>query len=151
MPEIHNTFIESSLSDALNTMAFISPMPPEDLTPPPEPALLTRIEFHGAAVGALELVCPPIFGAMLAANLLGPDSGTSDDGVGAADALRELLNVICGTMLRDSGVTGWGSVEMGVPIQRAFDLSGWNAFIDSGAVVVDADGSKLALRMIGCN
>ncbi len=147
MLKIHNDHLEASLSDALNVMAFISPMPPEDMAPPTGPALRTRIDFEGVTTGSLELVCPLAFGAMLAANLLGTEPEASDNNA-SGDALRELLNVTCGTMLRNSGATQRGAIEMGVPTQESFDISNWNTFIESDAVVVDADGCKLAIRMI---
>jgi hypothetical protein len=151
MPELGNTTVESALEDALMTMAFISPLPPEDSSPPVAPACLTRITFAGAAAGTLELVCPLALGAILAANCLGTEPDAAESVDGAPDALKELINVACGGMLRNSGATAAGLVEMTVPTLDPFDLCDWNQFIQSGAIVLDADGNKLALRMISSN
>jgi hypothetical protein len=148
MLEISHPALEQALSDALETMAFITPLPPEDASPPAGPMMLSRIEYRGAANGALELACPQAFGAMLVANLLGCPADGPDANERAADALRELINVTCGTILRSSDAIALGVVEMGVPTQAAFDLADWDAFIAARAIVIDADGHKLALRQV---
>jgi hypothetical protein len=148
MFEISRPALEQALFEALETMAFITPLPPEDASPPPGPAVLSRIEYRGAANGALELACPRAFGAMLVANLLGCPADGPDAKERAADALRELINVTCGTILRGSDAIALGVVEMGVPTQTAFDLTDWDTFIAARALLVDADGHKLALRQV---
>jgi len=148
MLEISQPALEQALSDALETMAFITPLPPGDESPPRGPIVLSRIEYRGAANGALELACAQAFGAMLVANLLGCPADGPDASQRAADALRELINVTCGTILRGSDAIAVGVVEMSVPTQGTFDLEDWNNFIAAGAIVMDADGHKLALRKV---
>jgi len=148
MLELSQTTLEQALSDALETMAFITPLPPEDESAPAGPMLLTRIEYRGAANGALELACPQAFGAILVANLLGDASAGPDADRQAADALRELINVTCGTILRGSEATALGVVEMSVPTQAPFDAADWDTFVAARALVVDAHGHKLALRQV---
>jgi chemotaxis protein CheY-P-specific phosphatase CheC len=144
-----NPSVEQALSEALETMAFITPLPPEDAAAPAGPAVLTRIEFRGPLEGALEVVAPDLFGAALAANLLGVDPTDPDAKLKGSDALRELLNIACGTLLRSTGATASGLLSMGVPTQDAFDLAEWDAFVKSdAAVVVDADGQKIAARLV---
>jgi hypothetical protein len=152
MREITTGDVESAVSDALSIMAFVSADPPQDTMPPSGSTLLTRIDFWGDAVGSLELVCPLTFGKMLADNVLGPiepESGvpSQDQSLRSADALRELINVTCGRMLRHTRSKLSGDVKMGVPTQKTFDLTGWDAFVHSGALVVEADGSKLAIKI----
>jgi hypothetical protein len=148
--ETSSQSVEQALSEALETMAFITPLPPEDNSAPQGPAVLTRIEFRGAQAGALELCTPDAFGVVLAANLLGVEPTDADAKEKTSDALRELLNVACGALLRNSGATGNGAVvEMSVPSQSKFDLAGWDAFVASpDAVVIDADGQKVAVRLV---
>ena len=148
MLEISQTTLEQALSHALETMAFITPLPPEDQSAPAGPMVLTRIEYRGPASGALELVCPLALGAILVNNLLGCEPEGPDAERQAADALRELINVTCGTILRGSDAIALGVIEMGVPTQGAFDLANWDAFIGARTLLVDADGHKLALRRI---
>jgi hypothetical protein len=145
MPELCTNNLEAAIGDALNIMAFISPVPPEDLTPPSAPLLITRIRFSGVASGTVAWVCPQSLGALLASNCMGLEPAECESGAG--DALRELLNVTCGAMLRSSGITGTGLVEMTVPTQESFDPAEWDAFVNSGAVVMDADGNKLAVHL----
>ena len=151
MPQLDNNAVESALTDALMTMAFISPLPPEDAAPPVAPLCLTCISFEGAATGTVELVCPLALGAALAANCLGAEPDSAESLEGSPDALKELINVACGEMLRNSGVTAAGLVEMNVPTHEPFELCNWDQFVDSGAIVLDAEGNKLAVRMTGCN
>jgi hypothetical protein len=153
MLEISNELLDASFGEALETMAFITPLPPDDPAAAVPPAgstlVLTRIEYRGVQCGALELLCPRRLGAMLAANLMGcePDDPEADGR--AADALREVVNITCGTMLRNSGVTASGVVEMTVPAQRELPAAGWDAFAKSaGASVFDADGCFVALRRV---
>ena len=155
MLEISNELLDASFGEALETMAFITPLPPDDpaaaaAAPPPGAALaLTRIEYRGAQSGALELLCPRRLGAMLAANLMGCEPDDPEAEARAADALRELLNITCGTMLRNSGVTATGVVEMTVPAQRDVPSADWGAFASSaGASVFDADGCFVAVRRV---
>src|SRR5258706_1056434 len=100
MLEISQPALEQALCDALETMAFITPLPPEDASPPSGPVVLSRIEYRGAANGALELACPEAFGAMLVANLLGCPADGPDANARAAHALPQLINVTCRTILR---------------------------------------------------
>jgi hypothetical protein len=149
MLEISTNLLEQALAEALETMAFISPLPPEDDAPPAAgPAVLTRLEYRGAASGAIELACPAAFGKLVAANLLGCDPDDPDAEQRAADALRELLNITCGSLLRRSIAADAELVEMSVPTQTTFDLEGWQAFVAAGATVVDGDGHKLAIRLV---
>jgi hypothetical protein len=148
MPDFDKDNLRDALVEALGTMAFVSAESPQTLSAPPGPALVTRISFNGSATGALELICPREFGVLLAANLMAcpPELAALDPTTG--DVLRELLNVTCGIMLRQSGIAARGIVEMGVPTQEPFDLASWEQLIADGAVVLDAEGHNLAVRAI---
>jgi len=137
-----------ALTESLETMAFISALPPEDALAPAGLAFFTRIEFRGASDGALELLCSREFGHLLAANLLGCAPDDPDLAQRAGDALKELINITCGTFLRNTGATARALVEMSVPVQSAFDLADWDAFVAANATILDAEGHKLALRLV---
>ncbi len=61
-----------------------------------------RIEYRGAAQGALHCWSTGEFARQLAATLLGLDPDDDASRNGATDALREFLNVVCGQL-----VTAW--------------------------------------------
>lgn len=94
--------LTSVLSDVLGDLAFMV----ADDEVPEVPAgtvwLHGEIRYTGSSVGALQLWCTRGFATRLAANLLGlePDEGEAQ--VGAEDAVREFMNVLCGQL-----VTTW--------------------------------------------
>lgn len=61
-----------------------------------------EVRYIGPVQGRLCCWCTREFATRLAANLLGIEPGSSDAQVRADDALRELLNVLCGQL-----VTSW--------------------------------------------
>jgi len=73
------------------------PEPPEV----PGPYLQAQMEFVGPFAGSIALSTPEAFCTHLAANVLGLDPDDAETGNGAADSLKELLNVICGNLLPD--------------------------------------------------
>lgn len=141
-----------AISAALETMAFITPFPPENPLADPSSPVLTRIEFRSAQrSGAIELLCDRQLGNLLAANLLGimPDDPEAIERAG--DALCELANIACGSMLRQGGAAAPGAdaagfVDMSLPRQDSIGPEGWNAFLNDGATLLDAEGLPLAIR-----
>lgn len=91
------------LSDVLGDLAF---MIADDPPPAPSPGALWlhgAIRFDGGAHhGTARVWCSRVFAQRLAANLLGLEPGEGTVQVGAEDALREFLNVLCGQL-----VTTW--------------------------------------------
>ncbi|MBU0595985.1 chemotaxis protein CheX [Candidatus Bipolaricaulota bacterium] len=57
------------------------------------------IEYYGCVNGALRLVYPEAFAIELAANLLGTDPGCEDAESQAGDAVKELMNIVCGQLV----------------------------------------------------
>ncbi len=82
-------------SDVLANLAFMF-IDESQAEPPPGPWLETSIQYQGAVRGRLSLCCPREFSETLAANLLGVDSMELEGAGPAEDAIRELLNVVCG-------------------------------------------------------
>lgn len=113
------------VSDVLGDMAFMI----TDATPSAAPTggvwLVGEIRYHGPVSGTLACWCSRPFGAQLAANLLGLDPTADDARQAADDAMRELLNVLCGHL-----VTRWFGTD------AVFNLS-----IPSVRDAVDAPGA----------
>ncbi len=57
------------------------------------------IEYRGCVSGRLNLVYPKPFSIELAANLLGTDPDSEDVELQAEDAVKELMNIICGQLV----------------------------------------------------
>jgi hypothetical protein len=139
---------------ALETLAFVSPLPePRDCAAPAEP-LLIRIAFCGSDFGAFEMVAGRAFGMMLAANLMAVDPECPEAGPTAAlaeDAMREVCNITCGLLLSQSALDGKPPAELGLPLVLPFDAAfGWEEFISNPAsLVFTAEGHSVAICIRG--
>jgi len=149
MLDLRRELIEDTFASTLETLAFITPLPPEGPPAPPANAVLVRTGFIDSRFGAVELIAGVAFGRLLLANLLniGPESPDSTEQ--AIDALKELTNVVCGRVLRKLSEQGAGSFQMGIPQAAPADLDkDWKAFLrDPSACVFDAEGNTLAVRI----
>jgi hypothetical protein len=81
-------------------LAFMLPMPEADAdgTPVPSP-IAVRVAFDGPFAGTLVLVASEAMLPALARNMLGFDEGAEPPREKQMDALKELINVICGNLL----------------------------------------------------
>jgi hypothetical protein len=170
MPEVSNNLLLEALATALETAAFISPMPwappaaprspspgkgassassPATSAPVPDGALvLVSIVYHARGSGVIELAAPLALGQAIVANTLGPETSPQETEARAGDALKEIVNVTCGSYLRPSTPTAGTRPSMEVPRLRPIDRAGWAAFVGSpGTSVLDADGHALAIRV----
>jgi chemotaxis protein CheY-P-specific phosphatase CheC len=151
MPDTQTPIILEALVEALETMAFVALLPAESPDAPPSDPRLVSIEFTRPSPGRIELVAPVSFGALLAANLQGiaPEDQQAIDG--GDDALRELLNVTCGSLLLKRAAACSEPFRVSIPQIRPFDAQqGWAAFIGrDGAHVLNADGDTIAIWLTG--
>lgn len=141
-----------AVTGALETMAFVSAWPAEvDLSRAcPEDPLIASIEYDGAGAGTMELVAPRAFARQLAANLLGaPDPSVAAESE-VADALRELMNVACGALLRARRANETVRFDMAIPTVRELgNPAAWDAFLaESRTCVLDAEGTCIAVRLV---
>jgi hypothetical protein len=92
---------EGSIGHILEDLVFLFP------SPMPAPAhehglgnrILVHMTYSGAHNGKLAMDYPDSFSTMVAANMLGLDEDDPDIVPKSEDAIRELLNVICGNLL----------------------------------------------------
>lgn len=150
MPETRNPIIVETLLEALETMAFVMLSPLEDAAPAQVDARLVRIEFHRPEPGMLELAAPCALGRLLSANILGLEPDDAQAVAGGDDALRELVNVTCGTLLMKHSAGSQRPFEMGLPQASAMTAEQWQQFIARDDVdVLDADGHTVAIAVSG--
>jgi hypothetical protein len=142
-----NALAADALVESLQTMAFISAAPPEqvgDSPCPPPDGRRVIIEFTGPTSAVLELFAPAALGAVLAANLIacGPDDAAAIER--ADDALKELMNVACGAL-----INGEEGFEMGIPFVATITPDEWRSVTSASgeAAVLDAEGCLLAIRV----
>lgn len=86
-------------SEVLANLAFM--FTDEDPGDPPagDVWLETTIAYSGPVSGTLRLRCTRDFSTRLAANLLGTDPGDRDAEQSASDAVKELMNILCGQFI----------------------------------------------------
>jgi hypothetical protein len=90
------------VTEVLGDLAFMVGDDAPAALPPGAVWLQCEIQYEGPVGGTLCCWCTRDFAIQLAANLLGIEPDEGDAQVGAADAVRELLNVLCGQL-----VTAW--------------------------------------------
>ncbi|MGD8453195.1 MAG: chemotaxis protein CheX [Phycisphaerae bacterium] len=110
------------VGDVLGNMAFmVSDEEPTDF-PPGAVWVECTIRYNGPPHGRLSCWCTRDFAIQLAANLLGIEPDEGDALVGAEDAVREFMNVLCGQV-----VTTWhgsaGVFSLSIPaVRECLDL-----------------------------
>ncbi|MCK4627419.1 MAG: chemotaxis protein CheX [Sedimentisphaerales bacterium] len=149
MLEISGNIMQESLSEALETMAFMMAMPIEDDLPVPEQGTVVWMDFTGRVNGRVELLAGTEFIEMAAANIMGADP--DDDLVKSkgVDAFKEILNTTCGVLLPKLADSPSDVFDVTVPESEDFsDSQRWTDYIgQNGVAVLDIDGFPLALRM----
>ncbi len=93
-PKLRKTF-----SNVLSDMAFMFISDPDETSPAPNYTLETRISYRGPHTGTIHLRCDGRFAAALAGNLLGLDAMDNEADQQRLDALKELMNVVCGNLV----------------------------------------------------
>lgn len=115
------------LENVLEQYAFMfcEPSEPEHMPEPDGSLLQVTMTFSGASRGALCVAVPQALAAELATNALGIDEEEQPEGA-ADDALRELLNIICGQTL--TAVAGEEPVfDLSIPAVAPCDHETWKA------------------------
>jgi Chemotaxis phosphatase CheX len=138
--------LAETLTEALETMAFVSPMPPAGLLPA-APLCRVRVGFTGQWWGWVEIVTPLKFGAVLVGNQLGCDPSDTEAVSHADDALRELTNVVCGLLLRKVIGAPPKQLELEPPILQELDVDCWPTLLSQHGVALDADGCPILIRV----
>lgn len=98
MPDTPSQYLTEALSHVLLSMVSLSPRITDaaDMPEVKGDALNVRIEYSGEHAGELGLIIEKPLAVLMAARILGMDNTKDvyDDMI--EDALRELLNVVCG-------------------------------------------------------
>lgn len=149
MLETLDSILVETLAEALETMAFIALSPTEDPLLPPEETVKLSIAFTRPDPGSIELIAPLALGRMLSCNILGLEPDDPAAAEGAGDALAELLNVTCGSILMKVAATSTEPFQMTIPKATPFPAQDWAKFIDGPTAVLEADGHKIAIRASG--
>jgi CheY-specific phosphatase CheX len=148
-----NTAISARLTavttDTLKRLAFIFASPAESAPAVEEsPSETVRVDFSGAFTGGLELSLSVPVLAELAANMLGADEGERLSADDQRDALKELVNVVCGNLL--PALAGRAQeFNIGTPYPATADEPGWETPAAVSHLVLENGVCRLRMRMDG--
>ncbi|MBI9017978.1 MAG: chemotaxis protein CheX [Phycisphaerae bacterium] len=144
------TILTDSLSQALETMAFMVAMPMEDELPEPENSLQATMQFQGPQSGRLEMTAPVEWVEMFAANVMGIEPDDPDTEEKSVDAFKELLNTICGVLLPRLAEDPADIFNVTIPQSQAFTtLEQWQQYVAQDDVnILEVDFHPVAIRMI---
>ena len=140
--------LAETISGVLEVQAFMvaEVCEPAEVEEPVDACLSTSISFNGPISGTLGLIFSGELCVELAANVLGLEAEEieSDD---AADALKELINVVCGQFL--TSFYGSDTVfKLSIPQVEETDLGIWQACReDPDAVCLNVDYSPVLAYM----
>lgn len=106
----------------------------------------TRIGFQGPFFGLVSLALPKGAELEMAANFLGKDVDDPDVSACAEDAIKEIINVVCGHLL--TKMAGDELVfDLSVPMISALSQEELKAICsESGAYGFDVEGNPVLLR-----
>ncbi len=95
--------VEATFLDVVERQSFMfgAPIPVDALPDMGEESFVAAMSFRGGVRGRLILAMPHYTCLAVAANILGLEADEADDPAKAADALKELLNVVCGRILHE--------------------------------------------------
>jgi chemotaxis protein CheY-P-specific phosphatase CheC len=150
MLKVTNDMLIESLTEALETTAFMMPLPPEDELPTPTQGVLVRIDFNGPVNGTIELWAGMEFAQMMAANIMGLEPDDPEAQSKGIDAVKEIVNIIGGVLLAKLTDSPADMFNLTVPqSQEDLNSESWEQYLAQDDVtVLDVDGFPVATRLL---
>lgn len=145
----HSAVVTEVFGEVLERFAFMfgEPAPAEDLPGDGSPRLAARIAFKGGLTGTLTLVVPERLCPEIAANVLGIELGDSVGAGRSTDALKELANITCGSVL-STLAEDHVAFDLSVPLVSPFDAEEWEAMLGApGTAALLVDESPVLLNL----
>lgn len=136
MPNEHTEMLRNVFCDILERMAFMfgDLAEEEEMPDTMNNATAASMTFTGPIKGSLTLAVPSEMCPEIAANILGIDPEEERAVEASHDALKELLNVICGNVLTE--LAGVEPVfDLSVPEIRELDSAAWKALQENSATI----------------
>ena len=147
MIETSNILIES-LSQALETMAFLTVIQANEKPEPQDESILVQIDFNGSVPGSLQILVGKDLAYALAENMSGQPA---EDEAFAVDALKEFANVTCGLLLpmlvsSDDDSTFDRTIPKAVHFSQPCD---WQNFAENAdAAILDVEDMPMIARLV---
>ena len=139
--------ITEAISQALEKMAFMVVMPPDDELLAPSITITAEISFSGPVSGTIRTAAGIDLAKVLAENISGMTELTEEQCI---DVLKELVNVTCGLVLPMIATSATDVFDLTVPeLTRTEERLEWEQFIKQDDVtVLNVEGWPLATRLI---
>jgi len=118
----HNDLLCATFAEVMQKQVFLfaDPLDAGEIETDESTWSQVQIAFHGPSSGSLTLSLPKELGHEVTANFLGLDPGEAISDRQADDAVRELLNVLCGHFL--SAYAGEEAVfDLGAPAAKSWE------------------------------
>jgi len=147
MIETSNILAES-LSQALETMAFLTAIQASEKPQPQDESIFVQIDFDGSVPGSLQILAGKEVAYALAENMSGQPV---DDEAFAIDAIKEFANVTCGLLLpmlvsSDDGSTFDRTLPEATRYNRSED---WQNFANNeDAAILDVEDMPMMARLV---
>ncbi len=134
MAESQHTAVETTFLDVVEKLTFMfgEPAPKAEIPTEEEPWVEARMHFTGGRSGSLAVIVPRSLQPEIAANILGLDADGLDTQAVLDDALREMLNVVCGHVLMEL-CGGDCDFELQAPTNVELDVARLAALLDDEA------------------
>jgi CheY-specific phosphatase CheX len=150
MTKITNDLLIEALTEALETTAFMTALPPEEELPSPSKGVLVTIDFCGPISGTIELCSGNEFFREMTSNIMGLEP---DDNVALSeslDAAKELVNIIGGLLLMKLTDSPADMFNLTIPrTKENINSQSWGEYVAQDDVtVMDVGGFAVATRLL---
>ena len=137
--------IKESISQALEKVAFLEVMQPEDENKAPEDVIVAEIGFVGHISGRIQIASEREFVTAFAENMCGMDDLTSEQ---YDDALKELANITCGLVLPMLAESEKEDFNMTVPYLTTLAPPKWQDFVaEEDTVLLEVEGHLICVKL----
>jgi len=137
--------ITESVSQALEKIAFLEVMPPEDENTDPKDIIVAKIDFGGNVSGRIQIASEREFTRMFAENMSGMEALTDEQ---YDDALKELANITCGLVLPMLAESQKEQFNMDVPCLTELSPPKWQDFVaEDDTVLLEVEGHPLCVKL----
>ena len=142
-----DNILTKALSQALETMAFLTIMPIEEDLVIPEKTILAEISFTGPKSGTIQILAGLDFCRILAENISAFDKVNNET---CCDAIKELSNVTCGLLLPVIASSPTDVFDVTVPTSNnGLNSPKWHEFAaDKNSCVLNVEGYAVVTKLL---
>ena len=138
--------LAEALSQAMETMAFMTAEPVQEEMIIPDRTLLVEMTYRGPYQGYIQIVSGLEFGRMIASNI-----GCLDDPdeQSVQDAYKEVCNVTCGLLLPKLSGSTADVFDISIPALTAADQApAWESYVSQDNVsILNIEGLAVAVKL----